>query len=143
MFANEDALTRVFGEAVSNGDAPFSPCFVAREFDYREGRTDMVASDHEGDLFAFEMKLEKWRDALHQAYRNTSFAHFSYVVLPCATALRAARWRHEFARRGVGLCSVNDDGVKVEIEAKRFVPLRPWLTESAIIFVADGRSASS
>jgi len=137
MFASEKALSQGFDEAVAGGDTPFNPRFVAHEFDYREGRTDVIASDHYGDLFAFEMKLEKWRDALHQAYRNTSFAHFSYVVLPCKAADKAMQWRHEFVRRGVGLCSVNDEGVKVEIEAKRLKPLRPWLTQSAINFIAD------
>ncbi len=138
MFESEKALSQGFDEAITSGDAPFNPRSVAYEFDYREGRTDVIASDHHGDLFAFEMKLEKWRVALHQAYRNTSFAHFSYVVLPCKTAQKAVRWRHEFVRRGVGLYSVNDDGVKVEIEAKRLNPLRPWLTQSALNFIADG-----
>lgn len=143
MFASEKALSQVFDEAVAGGEAPFNPRFLAHEFDYCEGRTDVIAYDHYGDLFAFEMKLVKWRDALHQAYRNTSFAHFSYVVLPCKTAEKAVRWRYEFVRRGVGLCSVNEDGVKVEIEAKRLNPLRPWLTQSAINFISDQGVPSS
>ena len=137
MFASEKALSRGFDEAVAGGNAPFNHRFIAHEFDYREGCTDVIASDQEGNLFAFEMKLIKWRDALHQAYRNTSFVHFSYVVLPCKTAEKAVRWRHEFVKRGVGLCTVNDDGVKMEIEAKRLNPLRPWLTQTAIKFIAD------
>jgi hypothetical protein len=135
MFLSEKHLSQEFYDAIAGGNAPFNPRFLAHEFDYREGRADVVGSDHHGDLFAFEMKLRKWRDALNQAYRNTSFAHFSYVVLPYKAAQKAVRWRQEFVRRGVGLCSVSNEGVKVEIDAKRLIPLRPWLTQSAINYV--------
>ena len=42
-------------------------------------------------LMAFEAKLKDWRYGLDQAYRNTCFAHKSYVVVPEATALPTNR----------------------------------------------------
>jgi len=138
MFANEGLLTEEFDAALSGKRFAFSSEKRAREFEYTEGRTDLVVSDGEGTLFAFEMKLAKWRKALHQAYRNSSFAHYSYVVLPEQTAKSAARMQNEFLRRGVGLCSVGGDFVRIEIEARRSEPLRPWLTQQALAFSEGG-----
>jgi hypothetical protein len=47
----------------------------ACEFDYSRGRTDVVALRDGEHVIAFEAKLKDWRTALHQAYRNTCFAH--------------------------------------------------------------------
>src|SRR2546427_5324293 len=44
---------------------------------------------HDALPISFEAKLKDWRYALDQAYRNTCFAHKSYVVVPEATALTA------------------------------------------------------
>ena len=140
MFESEEHLTQFFDTALSNEHSPFSPECIAWEFDYREGCTDVIVSDSQGDLLAFEMKLEKWRQALNQAYRNSSFAHYSYVVVPSQTARRAARQEHEFLRRGVGLCSVDGFRIRIEIDARRTEPLRPWLTESALEYMAGRES---
>lgn len=140
MFDSEETLTQIFDVALSGEHSPFFPECIATEFDYREGRTDLIVSDKWGDLLAFEMKLENWKQALYQAYRNSSFAHYSYVVLPYPTARRAARHEHEFLRRGVGLCSVEGTRIRIEIDAKRTEPLRPWLTESAIDYIWGGES---
>ncbi len=143
MFESEETLTQVFDIALSKKHSPFTPRYVAREFDYREGRTDVIAFDRNGNLLAFEMKLDKWKQALHQAYRNSSFAHYSYVVVPLQTALRAAMQEHEFLRRGVGLCSVDGTRIRIEIHAIRVEPLRPWLTESAIEYMVGAESCKT
>ena len=135
MYASEANLIQVFNNALLEDTSPFSPENTASEFDYREGRTDVILQDVDGSLVAFEMKLSKWRQALHQAYRNSSFAHYSYVVLPLSIARVAVGLEHEFRRRGVGLCSVANDEITIEIEAKRMTPLRPWLTKSAIEYL--------
>lgn len=140
MFESEETLTQVFDTALSEKHSPFTPECIAKEFDYREGRTDVIAFDRQGNLLAFEMKLDKWKQALHQAYRNSSFAHYSYVVVPLRTALRAAMQEHEFLRRGVGLCSVDGTRIRIEIDARRVEPLRPWLTESAIEYMFEAES---
>lgn len=141
MFETEAILTKFFDAALTEGGSPFSPMYSALEFDYREGRTDVIISDEKGNLLAFEMKLKKWKEALYQAYRNSSFAHYSYVVVPPQTAKKAVKYEHEFVRRGVGLCSIDNTEIRVEIKAKWVEPLRPWLTESAIEFMAGGDHA--
>ncbi len=140
MFDSEETLVRAFDAALLKENSPFSPDCIAMEFDYREGRTDLIISDVQGNLIAFEMKLEKWKQALHQAYRNSSFAHYSYVVVPSRTAQKAAKLEQEFLRRGVGLCSVEGTQIRIEINARRAEPLRPWLTESAIEYIYGGES---
>ncbi len=141
MFESEETLTQVFNNALLENHSPFMPECIAKEFYYQEGRTDVIVSDSMGNLLAFEMKLEKWKQALHQAYRNSSFAHYSYIVVPSRTAWRAIKNKHEFIRRGVGLCSVEDNIIRIEIDARFTEPLRPWLTESAIDFCMVGKHA--
>lgn len=141
MFENEEILTQVFDTALSEAHSPFSPKRIAREFNYKEGRTDIIIFDEQGNLLAFEMKLTKWKQALHQAYRNSSFAHYSYIVVPSKTARLAARQEHEFLRRGVGLCSIDGTRIRIEIDARWAEPLRPWLTESAIEYMSGGNDA--
>lgn len=132
MHTTEERLSLEFDDALLEKESPFTPKNLAREFDYREGRTDRILQNENGHLIAFEMKLSKWRQALHQAYRNSSFAHYSYVVLPAETARLAMNLEHEFRRRGVGLCSVANKKINIEIEAQQMDPLRPWLTRNAI-----------
>ncbi len=104
---------------------------LAREFDYRRGRVDIIGVCEKGYLTAFEAKLTRWRDALHQAYRSTTFANFAYVVLPIAIARRAMKFELEFERRGVGLIAVEGNVVTIVFAAPRHDPLQPWLTEAA------------
>lgn len=105
---------------------------VTPEFFYSRGRTDVVALDVAETLIAFEAKLRDWKTALHQAYRNTCFAHSSYVVLPKATALNACQFLGEFEKRGVGLCYIDDSSVVVLHESAHNEPLEPWLADHAI-----------
>ncbi len=135
MFENERNLTQIFNTALEDEGSPFTLKCIAEEFYYKEGRTDVIISDQNDNLIAFEMKLEKWKQALYQAYRNSSFAHYSYVVVPSTTALRAAKQTHEFVRRGIGLISVDESGINIEIKAKCAEPLRPWLTEIAVKYM--------
>jgi hypothetical protein len=90
-------------------------------------------------MIAFEAKLEKWRVALHQAYRNRCFAHRSYVVLPARAARAALRSSAEFTRRGVGLVVVTPDGLRCLVDAPLGTPWQMWLCETAINFVFQGR----
>lgn len=136
MYTSEACLADDFSAVLSAKKGPFSHRSSASEFYYGEGRTDFVAVDDAGEVTAFELKLSRWRDALHQAYRNSSFAHYSYVVMPAASAQRAARQSKEFARRGVGLVAVDDGCMKLCIDAKRVEPLRPWLTSDVVSFVS-------
>jgi hypothetical protein len=105
---------------------------VDSEFDYTRGRTDVVALQSAGELHAIEAKLTRWRDALHQAYRNKCFAHRSYVALPPATAALAVQYASEFTDRAVGILVVTKDGIEVLLEVEPAPPVQAWLTDVAV-----------
>lgn len=110
----------------------WGPVRVTSEFFYARGRTDVVAVGDGDMLIAFEAKLTDWKTALQQAYRNTCFAHCSYVVLPRPTAFTATQYIGEFQKRGVGLCYVDGHNVVVLHESPSNQPLEPWLATDAI-----------
>jgi hypothetical protein len=136
VYRLESQLVEELEGILVSSDNPFSQMSLAFEFNYQEGKVDVVASNGCGELFSFEAKLTRWRTAVNQAYRNTSFSHYSYVVLPAYAAKNALRSRHEFERRGVGLCSIGDEGMIVEIPASKRTPLLPWLTDSAMEYIS-------
>ncbi len=88
-FANEKMLVDRLLSLLQSQSTFCGPVRVTPEFFYSRGRTDVVAVAEDENLITFEAKLTDWRTALHQAYRNTCFAHASYVVLPKKTALTA------------------------------------------------------
>jgi hypothetical protein len=130
-YQTEAALVVDLVVCLAKGDGPLPLTGLISEFSYQRGRTDIVGLIEGGDVVAFEAKLTRWRDALHQAYRNLCFAHFSYVVLPRETALRAAQYEAEFSRRAVGICYVDNGALTHVWEPRRTEPLQPWLTEVA------------
>jgi len=132
MFCSEEALVDSFSSNLDKEGSCFRDLNMVREFQYPEGRADMIGSSSTSEVTAFEAKLDKWRVALYQAYRNSFYAHYSYVVLPVNKRRIALQYRHEFERRGVGLCTVNEEGIHIEIEACRKEPLRLWLTRNAV-----------
>lgn len=135
-YLTEAALVRDFVEAIRCEGAPLRAVQVGAEFDYRDGRTDVITLSGDGELLAFEAKLTQWRVALHQAYRATSFAHRSYVVLPAKVAHRALAHASEFDRRRVGLCAMRADGtIEVLHQAPRVDPLMPWVSSRAVQFL--------
>lgn len=136
MFRLESELIDELEGILVSTENPFSKLAIAFEFNYTEGRVDVVASNGSGELFSFEAKLTRWRTAVNQAYRNTSFSHYSYVVMPTSAVKNAVKRRHEFERRGIGLCSIGAYGMTVEIPASRRKPLLPWLTDSAMEYIS-------
>lgn len=131
-YRSEDFLVDDFCSVLESENSPWGGVQFIREFAYGRGRTDVVAVDHEGRVLAFEVKLERWMDAMQQAYRNTCFAHLSYVVLPQSTVKRARRRMWEFARRCVGICYVKDGAVVVSLPAGWQNPVQPWLCRTAV-----------
>ncbi len=116
-------------------DSPFAesgPLKVATEFFYSRGRTDVIAMNTDNEVIAFEAKLNKWRDALDQAYRNRCYAHYSYILLPEDTAHKAIKHNEEFDLRSVGICYISDGKVIVAQEATRTEPLQNWLFARAV-----------
>jgi hypothetical protein len=133
MFRLEKNLVAHFARCLRKGDTPWGRVKIAFEYDYVGGYTDVLALCQTGHLLAFEAKLVRWRDALHQAYRTRCFANRSYVVLPDATARVAVQHKSEFNRRRVGLCSVSAErGIEVLLDAAESSPLQPWVATRAM-----------
>jgi hypothetical protein len=107
---------------------------IGFEFDYSRGRIDVVTLEG-NELIAYEAKLFKWKSALAQAYRNTSFCCRSYVVMPEKAAKNLERNFAEFRKRGVGICIVGEEGFRILLEAQLNKPLQPWLMEEAKEFI--------
>jgi hypothetical protein len=131
-FANEKLLVDRLLSLLQSQATFCGPVHVTPEFFYSRGRTDVVAVDQDATLFAFEAKLTDWKTALHQAYRNTCFAHSSYVVLPKKTALAAVKFVGEFEKRGVGLCYVDESALVVLRTSSHTEPIEPWLAYDAV-----------
>ena len=136
MYISESALVDELIELLSQPSSPWGEMRHGREFNFQRGRTDVVALSVDGDILAFEAKLSRWRDALHQAYRNLCFANLSYVVLPREVAIYATKHDEEFSNRGVGLCYIDHTRLVVLREATKNKPLQPWLSERATLYVS-------
>lgn len=131
-YQSEDSLVKDFCSVLESNNSPWGQVGFTREFSYIRGRTDVVAVDYLGHIIAFEMKLEKWAQAMYQAYRNTCFAHSSYVVLPESIALHAQKNGYEFTRRSIGICYIRDGNVVISLQAKHQTPIQPWLSRIAV-----------
>ena len=127
----EQELVDHFLAVIDADQTPWGPLAVVPEFFYHRGRVDVVGVSPSGRVYAFEAKLTRWRDALHQAYRNTCFAHQSYVLLPTTAAGVAEQYSAEFDRRGVGLCSLAENSLIVVHDSSLNEPLQPWLAKEA------------
>ncbi|MHB1799512.1 MAG: hypothetical protein ACYCUI_14630 [Vulcanimicrobiaceae bacterium] len=132
-FEKESSLVEEFVGLLGD-DEHWKARHVSCEFNYQRGRTDVIAITDDGRVLAFEAKLTRWREALHQAQRNRCFAHETYVVLPREAAQRAFRYREEFTKRHVGLCTLEDGKLVILHLAKANSPVEPWLTEQAGVF---------
>lgn len=135
-YSSEQQLRDELAATLKTKDRGFGSLDIAIEFSHASGRTDIIAQSTEGELIAFETKLLNWRAAMQQAYRNSSFAHYSYVALPTASMKRAIVG--EFVKRKIGLCSVDAGCVRIEVAAPKQEPLQPWITKSALsVFGSD------
>jgi len=147
VYKSERNLVAQFVRQLRGKFSPWGCVKVSREFDYQRGRVDVIALANDGEhLIAFEAKIHKWREALHQAYRNTCFAHSSYVLLPLRAAIRAQQYAADFIYRNVGLCYIDDGKIVVILSPQNQPPLEPWLTRKALVAVRtrghqfDGRT---
>lgn len=136
-FATEQMLVDAFVNLLTENRTPWGNVRFGREFDYSRGRTDIVAVADTDTLIAVEAKLVDWKYALHQAYRNTCFAHRSFVLLPKAAALNAFNFAGEFEKRGVGLCYIEGASLVVLHDSPHVPPLEPWLASEAISHIQE------
>jgi hypothetical protein len=132
IFANEKTLVDRLLVLLQGQSTFCGRVHITAEFFYSRGRTDVVAVDRDETLIAFEAKLKDWKTALHQAYRNTCFAHSSYVVLPKKAAFSAFQFIGEFEKRGVGLCYMDDSALVVLRMSSHREPIEPWLAYDAV-----------
>lgn len=135
MYTRESDLVRDFAALVCGQTTPWPHMRIAFEFAYQNGRVDVVGTSSASELFSFEAKLIQWREALHQAYRSTSFSHHAYIVLPEKTAKKAAMHSYEFEARRVGLLSVSPSSLEIIIPASCQNPILPWLTGNALEYI--------
>jgi hypothetical protein len=141
-YLNERTMVQDLSALVITQRSPVRCRQITHEFDYSSGRTDLVGLGLNDALHAFEAKLTKWRDALHQARRNTCFAHYCYVALPKRAAELAIKAKEDFLRYGVGLVVVSEQGAKLAIRPRRNAPLFPWLTQMALSQLSSGHALS-
>lgn len=140
QYRTEASRVRDLLDLLHCGHSPWGPLKTATEFDFQSGRTDVIALSETGVVLAFEAKLKRWKEALHQAYRNTCFSTVSYVVLPESVALRAQSFIEDFDLRGVGICCVTRGELVVLHAPRSTTPVLPWLTERAIETAMKSRS---
>lgn len=136
MYSNEQELVDRFVLSIDQNLSPWDVIEINTEFNYARGRTDIVFVNSEGILIAVEAKLEKWKYAIHQAYRNRCYANQSYVLLPLDVAIQVCKYSHELDLRGVGVCSIEEDIISILYEAPIDTPLQPWLYDEALKFIA-------
>jgi len=137
QYACERLLVEDLCLSLKSDSTPWGRVDFACEFDYCRGRADVVVVNEDDDVIAFEAKLQRWRDAVHQAYRNRCFAHHSYVLVPSHVAERARTDDREFRRRRVGLCHLEAGSVVVTVPSVRQTPIQLWLSELAIETVRE------
>lgn len=130
-FVTEADFVARFVEKLAKGRTTFGRVQITTEWDHRSGFVDVLVRHRRKTLVAFEAKLDNWKRAFHQAYRNTAYANRSYIIVPEHVANRAMRDSEEFKFRGVGLCSFNGSAVQVLIEATEQDALLRWLREQA------------
>lgn len=135
-YTSEKKLVTTLSHHVKKGRATIKLSKLTFEFGHSTGWTDIVGLGSRNALHAFEAKLSKWKDALDQARKNRSFAHYCYVALPPATARAALESKAEFMKLGVGLIIVSTDAARVAIRPKKNAPLLPWVTQNAVATLA-------
>lgn len=137
MYGYEKELVEAFCYHINQNKNPFKIKNIACEFNYRNGIVDILGLKGKTVLYSFEAKLAKWKNALDQAYRNSSFVNYSYVLLPENRLNCALDNKSEFLRRKVGLCTLSDKGLKILIKAPKKSSIQPWLSSSALSYILE------
>ena len=70
-FKREASLVAAFSRRLREDASPWGRLRIGFEFDYGGGSADVFAIGKDDAVLAFEAKLTKWRDALHQASART------------------------------------------------------------------------
>ena len=136
-FGCEREFSDHFVSVLNSGSSPWGRVKSGVEFNYSGGRPDVVAKTDDNRIFAFELKLKKWKEAVHQAYRCTSFAQESYAVLPNNVAARVKDFDNDFDVRGIGLCTIYGNEIRIIRNAPTMTPIQEWLNTKVSEFVEN------
>jgi hypothetical protein len=131
VFDSEAKLVDAAIQHLKGASSPWGRVECVKEWDYRHGKTDILVRCAGNILVALEAKLNRWRIACDQAYRNTAFATKTYVLLPEDVTPRALRYVAHFEARQIGLCTISNSGLTVLIEPPVVSPLMGWVTQLA------------
>lgn len=131
-FGSEKDLVDAFLRHLKAKRSPWGKVRYSTEFFYQSGKTDVVIVMQDGTVVAIEAKLDRWKDAAHQAYRNTTFANESYVLVPERTAAIARRNEHEFELRKVGICCIRGNNIEILRAAEKVDPVQVGLHQRAV-----------
>jgi hypothetical protein len=131
VFSSEAQLVDAAIHHLGSVSSPWGHVEWVTEWDYRNGKTDILVRCAGNVLVAIEAKLSRWQVACDQAYRNTAFATKTYVLLPEEVAPRAMRCVGHFEARQIGLCTISNSGISVLIEPPVVSPLMGWVTQLA------------
>ncbi len=129
-------------KAMSNAFASFMEGFIHSEYSvfsevaFGFGIPDFVVIRQQNDIssiIAFELKIDKWKKALTQAYRYKTFANAVFVVLDDARIKSAIKHIDEFKHFNVGLASLTLNGIfKIFYVPTVQVPFSQHLTQRAL-----------
>ncbi|HOI29927.1 MAG TPA: hypothetical protein PLZ15_09245 [Melioribacteraceae bacterium] len=132
MFKEEIHLVNKFCKNISKKRQPLKLKKTNTEFGHPSGRVDIIGLSPNNEIIAIEAKLKNWKIALHQAYKNTSFAHYSYVLLPPESLKSAIKNQQEFNIRNVGLFTLNNDNIEIIFQANKNSPFLVKITKKAV-----------
>jgi hypothetical protein len=119
-FRHERELVRMLVRFLRSGNSPLGgSLLIQEEVGYDRGRPDILIVTSTGDVVTVEAKLLRWPEALNQAFRHTTFAHRSFVAVPCAVATRAARHAGDFRHSGVGLLAVDTSECRTVLPGRK------------------------
>lgn len=128
IFETERDLVDQFKKLLSS-DSLFMVSSLIEEFNYGYGKPDIIIKDANNQVIAFEAKLFDINKAINQAYRNNSFADFSYAIFPESKLESIRKKDSEFQRRGIGAAIVCENYVEVIVEPKSQIPYMQWVRE--------------
>lgn len=118
-----EVLAGQIGLSVSYVKQKLLKSLVEKGVVQREGKKYQLVKDifsYADAVISVEAKLTKWRDALAQAKRYQHFANKVYVALPDDTVKRIDR--DLFIENNIGVLSVRNDRVEIEIESQWMKP---------------------
>lgn len=131
MFNYEADLVNTFISHIDSNILDLDIINYCSEFNYNNGKTDLIAICINNRLIAFEAKLKNIKKVINQAYRNTAFANYSYVVLPADKYEIQKKYEADFIDMKIGVILVDNENSWIELEAIDNKPVLPWLHEKA------------